>query len=94
MAETKILLITPPPANINRPFDIGVSRKDFEMLNEEEKRGHSYKTFVSKKRYAEEIMRIAKEYGESGRVVGLDFWGDLIRTGPEALSVPQSRSAA
>ncbi|OSS45130.1 hypothetical protein B5807_09285 [Epicoccum nigrum] len=81
MAETKILLITPPPANINRPFDIGVSRKDFEMLNEEEKRGHSYKTFVSKKRYAEEIMRIAKEYGESGRVVGLDFWGDLIRTG-------------
>ena len=26
-------------------------------------------------------MRIADHYKESGRVVGLDFWGDLIRTG-------------
>ena len=81
MAETKILLITPPPTNINRPFDIGVSREDFGRLNEEEKGGHSYKTFASKKRYAEEVMRVADDYEESGRVVGLDFWGDLIRTG-------------
>jgi hypothetical protein len=81
MAETKIVLITPPPTNINRSFDIGVNREDFGGLNEEEKRGHSYKTFSNKKRYAEKVMRIAAEYGETGRVVGLDFWGDLIRVG-------------
>ena len=81
IAETKIVLITPPPTNVNRPFDVEVSRKEFGKLNEEERRGHSYKTFVSKKRYAEEVMRIADGYKESGRVIGLDFWGDLIRTG-------------
>ena len=81
MAETKILLITPPPTNVNRPFDIGVSREDFATLNEEERRGHSYKTFMNKRRYAEEVMRVADDDEESGRVVGLDVWGDLIRTG-------------
>jgi hypothetical protein len=81
VAETKIVLITPPPTNINRPFDVGVSKEDFTRLNEEEKRRHSYKSFSNKKRYAEKVMRIAAEYGETGRVVGLDFWGDLIRVG-------------
>ena len=58
-----------------------MSREDLGKLNEEERRGHSYKTFVSKRRYAGQMMRIADDYEESGRVVGLDLWRDLIRTG-------------
>ena len=46
-----------------------------------EERG--YRTYMSKKRYAENIMEIAKSYEETGRVVGLNYWKGLIDTGLE-----------
>ncbi|KAF2129260.1 SGNH hydrolase [Dothidotthia symphoricarpi CBS 119687] len=65
LSATKIVLITPPP--INRPTTKWGEKSDY-----------AYKTYVSKRRYAEKIMQIAAEYGETGRVVGLDYWGSLI----------------
>ena len=79
MASTKIVLITPPPIGIPAPI------LDHELLPAEiedknmGKRGYPpFKTYMSKKRYAEGIMKIAGEYEETGRVVGLDFWRAII----------------
>lgn len=87
MPQTKIVVITPPPINIlgsSRP-DIG--REECEKLNEWEREQTRYKTYMSKKRYAERIMQIAEEYEETRRVVGLNFWGDLVRTRLEEVGV-------
>jgi hypothetical protein len=68
MSETKIVLITPPPINIPDPT----------LPEENTKKGRGYRTYMSKKRYAEKIMQIAADYEETGRVVGLDLWNALI----------------
>lgn len=38
---------------------------------------------MSKKRYAEKIMEIARSYEETGRVVGFDYWKSLVDKGLE-----------
>jgi len=50
-----------------------------EGLNKEERKSRGYRTFINKKRYAELIMKIAVECEGTGRVTGLDFWGDMVR---------------
>ena len=42
------------------------------------KKGQAYRTYMSKKRYADGIMQIASEYEETGRVVCLNFWQSLV----------------
>ncbi|KAH6614298.1 SGNH hydrolase-type esterase domain-containing protein [Boeremia exigua] len=79
LPETKIVLITPPPINILSPLFDGEEGADLKALNEEEKLLRGYRTYMNKKRYAEKIMQIAVTYEETGRVAGLDFWGDLVR---------------
>ncbi|KAI8942646.1 hypothetical protein NX059_000699 [Plenodomus lindquistii] len=79
MSNTKIVLIGPPPIN-GSSCDIGEaqSTSDVEEINRWRKEGPRYKTYMSKKRYAEGMMRIAEEYEETGRVVGLNFWQDIV----------------
>ncbi|KAL6160927.1 hypothetical protein ACJBU6_00069 [Exserohilum turcicum] len=74
MENTKIVLITPPP--INGPADDGerLSQKQIEDMNRAKKEWPRYKTYMNKKRYAEGLMQIAKEYEETERVAGLNFW--------------------
>lgn len=79
MPNTKIVLITPPPINIDSPGCTNNNDKDFEVKNEVKRKMMGYRTYMSKKRYAERIMQIAGEYEETGRVVGLNFWSDLVR---------------
>jgi hypothetical protein len=79
MSETKIVLITPPPIDgpetqVNSKW----TQEEVERMNQIKKSGQRYRTYMSKKRYAEGVMEIAKEYEETGRVVGLDFWRRLV----------------
>ncbi|KAF9694454.1 hypothetical protein EKO04_007303 [Ascochyta lentis] len=77
MSDTKIVLITPPPINIPSPDSVGIGESEIEQLNALKKKQRGYRTYMSKKRYAEQIMLIAGDYEETGRVIGLDFWGEL-----------------
>lgn len=77
MPDTKIVLITPPPINIQSANDGDRGNKTVEDFNEAKKKWPGYRTYMSKKRYAERIMQIASEYEETGRVTGLNCWGSL-----------------
>ncbi|KAI4623681.1 hypothetical protein J4E80_003493 [Alternaria sp. BMP 0032] len=79
MENTKIVLITPPPIN-GSVVDTGESRsaREIQEINESRKEGPRYKTYMSKKRYADGLMQIAKEYEETGRVVGLNYWQHMV----------------
>jgi lysophospholipase L1-like esterase len=79
MSNTKIVVITPPPINIPITHISKASQEEIQELNERKKQERGYKTYLSKKKYAERVMQIAEEYKETGRVVGLDFWGDLVK---------------
>ncbi|KAF3043098.1 hypothetical protein E8E11_007463 [Didymella keratinophila] len=79
MAETKIVLITPPPINIPSPDAKDKDENEMRDANQAKREMRGYKTYMNKRRYAERIMQIAREYEETGRVIGLDFWGDLVR---------------
>ncbi|KAF1965212.1 SGNH hydrolase [Bimuria novae-zelandiae CBS 107.79] len=88
LATTKIVLITPPPINLPEQLpdddeDLGPAFAAAMAAEEKKdpKDDRGYKTWVSKKRYAERIMHIAAEYKETGQVVGLDLWNALIRAG-------------
>jgi hypothetical protein len=74
MENTKILLITPPPIN-GSVVETGENKsaREIEDINQWRKEGPRYKTYMSKRRYADGIMQIAKEYEKTGRVVGLNF---------------------
>lgn len=80
MADTKIVLITPPPINIPSPVPGSDDEEDMKEQNLIKRKMTGYRTYMSKKRYAERIMQIAEEYGVTNRVVGVDFWGDLVRS--------------
>jgi isoamyl acetate esterase len=67
----KIILITPPPIDIDPDYSEG--------LGVESK---SYQTYMNKKKYAEKVMEIAKSYeGRDDLVAGLDFWTAMINYG-------------
>ncbi|KAF1924296.1 SGNH hydrolase [Didymella exigua CBS 183.55] len=80
MTDTKIVLITPPPINIPAPDAKGKEGDEIRTANEVERKKKGYRTYMSKKRYAERVMQIAREYEETTRVIGVNFWDDLIRT--------------
>ncbi|KAH7089016.1 SGNH hydrolase-type esterase domain-containing protein [Paraphoma chrysanthemicola] len=74
MSETKIVLITPPPINVPEGLMDEGDEGAIEDANKWKREGPRYKTYMSKKRYAEGLMEIANEYAETGRVIGVDFW--------------------
>jgi lysophospholipase L1-like esterase len=79
LADTKIVLITPPPINIpdeDDDLDIGPAGAEVDKVDPKTQRG--YRTYMSKKRYADKIMEIAKSYEQTGQVIGLNFWRSLI----------------
>jgi hypothetical protein len=79
MQQTKIVLITPPPNNMTEPTrKASMTDEEIEDENAKMRNWRGYKTYMSKKRYAEGVMRIAAEYEETGRVIGLDFWRALV----------------
>jgi hypothetical protein len=79
MSDTKIVLITPPPINVGVPIrDVLLTEKEMQEENEFDRKRRPYRTYMNKKRYSEEIMQIAGEYAETGRVVGLDFWNKMV----------------
>lgn len=79
MSNTKIVLIGPPPINgSSSAIGDAQTADDVEEINSWRKEGPRYKTYVSKKRYAEGMMRIAAEYEETGRVVGLNLWREIV----------------
>ncbi|KAF2645252.1 hypothetical protein P280DRAFT_416781, partial [Massarina eburnea CBS 473.64] len=80
LKATKILLITPPPINIPSPE---TSPQPADFPNPKDSRG--YRTYRSKKRYADKVLELANAYTEvsGGRVVGLDFWSAVVDAGLE-----------
>lgn len=80
MENTKIVIITPPPINgsVKKVRGLHMSQEDIEEENLGRKLCMGYKTYMNKKRYAEGVMEIAKEYEETQRVAGLNFWQDLV----------------
>jgi hypothetical protein len=79
MSNTKIVLITPPPLNGPEATVTGnETQMEINEANKWRKEGPRYKTYMSKKRYAEGLMELAKEYEETGRVVGLDYWRAMV----------------
>jgi hypothetical protein len=87
LSDAKIVLITPPPINVPEPLpsdDKSLGPAMAKALKDNDpKQDRGYRTYMSKKRYAEGIMSIAKEYEETGRVVGLDYWRALVEAGLE-----------
>ncbi|KAF1846744.1 SGNH hydrolase [Cucurbitaria berberidis CBS 394.84] len=83
MLNTKIVLIAPPPINSPASSRGSMTEEEVEDANQWKREAPRYKTYMSKKRYAEGIMRIASEYEETGRVVGLDFWQAVVTAGLE-----------
>jgi lysophospholipase L1-like esterase len=88
MPDTKIVLITPPPINIPDPIPEDEDEDDFlgpaaaaAMKKQDPKEERGYRTYMSKKRYGEKIMEIAKSYKETGRVVGYDYWKAMVNAG-------------
>ncbi|KAG9194529.1 hypothetical protein G6011_04564 [Alternaria panax] len=84
MEDTKIVLITPPPINgsaVETKEDKSV--REIEEINQLRKEGLRYKTYMSKKRYADGIMEIAKEYEETERIAGLNIWQDIVHAAVE-----------
>lgn len=82
MQETKIVLITPPPINGNKPeYDPSMSQGDIDAANEYKKEGVRYRTYMSKKRYADGVMQLAAEYESTGRVAGINLWQELVEAG-------------
>jgi len=79
LEQTKIVLIGPPPINgsENAPENDQIEA-DVERLNNGKKIWPRYKTYMSKKRYAEGMMDIAKEYEETERVIGLNLWRGVV----------------
>jgi hypothetical protein len=79
LEDTKIVLIGPPPINGSENL-LGKDQTedDIERLNDEKKVWPRYKTYMSKKRYAEGMMDIAKEYEETGRVIALNLWQGIV----------------
>lgn len=84
MTNTKIVLIGPPPIAIDpsKP-KASMSPEETERANELKKGQMGYRTYMSKKRYADEMMRIAEEYKSTGRVVGLNYWRKVVEAGSE-----------
>jgi lysophospholipase L1-like esterase len=79
LANTKIVVITPPPINgTEAKVNENLTQEDVHAANEMLKEGQRYRTYMSKKRYAEGLMEIAGEYGETGRVVGVNFWRGIV----------------
>jgi hypothetical protein len=78
MPDTKIVLITPPPIDIDAPLSNDLTKEEMEEQNESDRKRRPYRTYVNKKKYADSIMQIAGAYGETGRVVGLDFWNKMV----------------
>lgn len=83
LASTKVILISTPPINIPDPLpdDDDIPAVSTAQYNRDPKQDRSYRTYMSKKNYAEKIMEIAKGYEETGRVIGLDLWKALIDAG-------------
>ena len=75
LVDTKIILITPPPINIQTDKLLSF------QTDEQRKRELGYRTYMNKKRYAEQVMRIAKDYEHTGLVAGLDIWQSLVDAG-------------
>jgi hypothetical protein len=87
LSDAKIVLITPPPINVPEPLpsdhdSLGLAMAKA-LKDKDPKQDRGYMTYMSKKRYAEGIMSIAKEYEETERVVGLDYWRALVEAGLE-----------
>ncbi|KAF2258512.1 SGNH hydrolase [Lojkania enalia] len=85
--DTKIVLITPPPINIKsrkraapQDGDLGpaFAATVSKLSKEDRKQDRGYQTYLSKKRYGEKIMEIAKSFEHTGCVAGLNFWKALI----------------
>ncbi|KAF2873408.1 SGNH hydrolase-type esterase domain-containing protein [Massariosphaeria phaeospora] len=76
MANTNIVLLTPPPINIpdTRYDDGGVDIGPAGAVERDPKQERGYRTYMSKKRYAEKVMEIAGSYDDTGRVAGLHLW--------------------
>ena len=77
------MLIAPPPIDITSPDVESMIDDEFREANEMKMEMRGYRMYTSEKRHVERIMQIAQRYEETGRVVGLNFCGDLVRTGEE-----------
>ncbi|KAJ4296911.1 hypothetical protein N0V90_006959 [Kalmusia sp. IMI 367209] len=78
LPRTKIVLITPPPIDIPEALPDDVVGPW--AANEDPKSEKGYRTYVS---YLHGQLSIVGEYADTGRVIGLDYWGALIDAGLE-----------
>lgn len=89
--KPKVLLVTPPPINIGAVADADGEGQDDDELNlgptmaramelerEAAKEGIAYRTWMSKRTYAERVMSIANSY-PADQVAGLDLWTVFIQ---------------
>ncbi|PGH36990.1 hypothetical protein GX50_00226 [[Emmonsia] crescens] len=75
--STKVILITPPP--VDAPSSGMAPADDLpevaEVMQSIAKLGRGYKTWASKRVFAEKIVEIGREFeGKTDRVAVLDFW--------------------
>ncbi|OAL54308.1 SGNH hydrolase [Pyrenochaeta sp. DS3sAY3a] len=83
MADTKIVLVSPPPSSFPTKRVHGLKEEDVRYWNSFKIEAPPYKTYMAKKAYAEAVMRIAGEYEETGRVGGFDLWRAIFEAGVE-----------
>ena len=73
---TRIVLITPPPINVEAPVKSEVEIPSVtEILESVARSGKGHQTWLSKRKYAEKVTEIGREFeAKSDLVTVLDFW--------------------
>jgi hypothetical protein len=80
---TRVLLITPPPINVEAPAQSEVEIPSVtEILESVARKGKGHQTWLSKRTYAERVVKIASEFEDkTDFVTVLDFWKALTKAG-------------
>lgn len=80
---TRVVLITPPPINVSAPAQSEVDIPSVAMALESAARhGMGHKTWLSKRTYAEKVVKIGREFeAKTDLVTVLDFWKALTKVG-------------
>jgi len=81
---TKIILITPPPINVRAagPDNLDLGPPFASAACEAARSERGYRTYASKRYYAERVMEIAAQYSaRTSRVTGLNLWRILVESG-------------
>ncbi|OXV05452.1 hypothetical protein Egran_06781 [Elaphomyces granulatus] len=81
LEDVRIVLISPPPANIKSPRELSFPFPDtMEIQRNMVLTSRAHRTWLEKRKYAEKVVQVGEEFeDETMRVAVIDLWQALIR---------------